>query len=129
MAEHPNVALVRKGFDAFGTGDMATLGTLFADGITWHAAGRSILAGDFVGKEAVFGNFGRFVQVADSFKQDVHTILADDTHAVALVNTTITRGGKTAIQRQTIVFHLAGGKVTEAWFSSYDQYAADEFWA
>ncbi len=129
MAKHPNVGLVEKGFAAFAAGDMATLNGLFTDGIVWHSSGRSFLAGDFAGKEAVFGNFARLFQETDSFSQEIHTILADDGHAVALVTATASRAGKTAAMRQTITFHLAGSKVTEVWLSSFDQYAADEFWA
>jgi len=129
MAEHPNAILCRKGFEAFGAGDMATLNALFSDDIVWHSSGRSFLSGDFAGKEAVFGNFARLAQAAASFKQDIHTILADDEHAVALVTATASRAGRTAAMRQHITFHIAAGKVTEVWLSSFDQYAADEFWA
>jgi uncharacterized protein len=129
MAEHPNVTLTRKGFAAFAAGDMATLDRLFADDIVWHSSGRSFLAGDFAGKQAVFGSFARLAAATDSFQQEIHTIVADDEHAVALVTATASRAGKTAALRQTITFHLADGKVTEVWLSSLDQYAADQFWA
>ena len=52
---HPNEDLVRRGFTAFGTGDIATLGELFADNIVWHVGGRSPITGDYKGKEQVFG--------------------------------------------------------------------------
>ena len=129
MVKHPNVGLVEKGFAAFAAGDMATLDALFTDGIVWHSSGHSFLAGDFTGKEAVFGNFARLAQETDSFKQEIHTILADDEHAIALVTATPSRAGRTAAMRQHITFHIADGKVTEVWLSSFDQYAADEFWA
>lgn len=129
MAKHPNVELTEKGFAAFAAGDMTALSALFSDGIVWHSSGRGMLSGDFVGKPAVFANFARLAQAADSFKQEIHTILADDVHAVALVTATASRGGRTAAMRQTITFHIAGGRVTEVWLSSFDQYAADEFWA
>jgi hypothetical protein len=129
MAEHPNAVLCRKGFAAFAAGDMATLNELFSDDIVWHSSGRSFLTGNFEGKEAVFGNFARLAQAADSFAQEIHTVLADDEHAIALVTATASRGGKKAAFQQTITFHIAGGKVTEVWLSSFDQYAADAFWA
>lgn len=129
MAEHPNATLVRRGFEAFASGDMATMGELFADDATWHAAGRSMLSGDYRGKEAIFGNFARFGQEVESFDQELHAVLADDDHAVALVNSTLTRGGRTATMNQIFVFHVSGGRVTEAWLTSHDLYAADEFWS
>lgn len=125
---HPNTDLVRKGFAAFAAGDMAAMDALFSEDVVWRSAGKSLMAGTFEGKEAVFGNFGRFVSEVESFKQDLHAVLADDDHAVALVNVTMTRKGKTETYQQVIVFHVADGKVTEAWISFQDAYAADAFW-
>ena len=129
MAEHPNIALVKKGFAAFEAGDIATLNTMFADDVVWHGAGRSFLGGDFKGKGDVLGVFARLSQEADSFEQKVHTILADDEHAVALVEARAARDGKKATMQQVFVFHIAAGKIKEAWVALQDQYAADEFWA
>jgi uncharacterized protein len=126
---HPNADLVRKGFDAFGNGDMATLDQIIADDAKWHSAGRTPVSGDFDGKEAIFGSFARIVQETDSIQQDIHTILADDEHAVALVSGTITRGGKTLTGQQVFVFHVKDGKASEVWVTQQDPYAADEFWA
>ncbi len=126
---HPNADLIRKGFEAFAAGDMAALDALIADGAKWHASGRTPVSGDFEGKEAIFGNFARLRQETDSLQQDIHAILADDEHAVALVNTTLTRGGKTLTAQQMFVFHVTGGKATEVWVASLDPYASDDFWA
>ncbi len=128
MAEHPNASLVKKGFAAFEAGDMATLNTLFTEDIVWHGAGRSFLGGDFKGKGDVLGVFARLSQEADSFRQKVHTILADDDHAVALVEAEAARDGKKATMQQVFVFHIADARIKEAWVSLHDQYAADEFW-
>lgn len=62
MTDHANVDLVRRGYQAFGSGDMATLDALFADDVVWHVAGRSSMAGDFTGKAAVFGQFGQLME-------------------------------------------------------------------
>jgi uncharacterized protein len=128
MAEHPNAALVRRGFEAFATGDMATLNELLADDAVWHASGRNPLSGDFRGKEAIFGSFAKLRQETDSFQQEIHAIFGDDEHAVALANATITRAGKTMTAQQVLVFHVSGGKATEVWLTPVDQYGVDEFW-
>jgi hypothetical protein len=125
---HPNAELVMKGFEAFATGDMAAMDQLIADEAVWHAAGRGVLSGDFRGKEAIFGLFAKTAQEAE-MKQDVHAILADDEHVVALVKSTATRRGKTVDMDQVFVFHVAGGKAVEVWLTPSDAYAADEFWA
>ncbi len=126
---HPNADLVRKGFEAFAAGDMATLDAIMADDIAWHASGTGVIAGDFEGKQAVFGSFARIPQEADSFSQEVHAILADDDHVVALVNATATRRGATATLAQVFVFHVEDGKAKEIWVTPFDQAAADAFWS
>jgi len=57
--EHPNAALVRRGYAAFHTADMETLTELFDPSASWHTPGHSTLAGDHKGREATFGHFGR----------------------------------------------------------------------
>jgi ketosteroid isomerase-like protein len=61
-----------------------------------------------------------------SFSLDVHAILADDEHGVALVTATASRGGQSATVNDAHVFHLRDGKVVEFWLASTDQYAIDE---
>ncbi len=52
---HPNEELLRRGYDAFTKGDMEAVNELFADDIVWHNAGRDQFAGDYHGKDEVFG--------------------------------------------------------------------------
>ena len=85
MAEHPNVTLIRDGYAAFAKGDLAALSDLFAEDLVWHVPGQSQLAGDYRGQEAVFAYFGKLMEVTEgSFRIDVHAVLADDDHGVAL---------------------------------------------
>ena len=126
---HPNAELVRKGFEAFSAGDMATLDTIIADDAVWHASGSGILSGDFVGKQAIFGNFALIPQETDAFSQEIHSIVADDDHAIALVNATATRRGNTINLAQVLVYHIEGGRAKEIWITPFDQEAADAFWS
>ena len=45
MAEHPNVEVQRRGYDAFSKADFAALNDVFADGIVWLVSGPGPLAG------------------------------------------------------------------------------------
>ena len=56
----------------------------------------------------------------------MHSILADDEHAVALVVTTASRGDVSMTVNDAHVFHMRDGKVVEYWTASTDQYAVDE---
>src|SRR3954451_22862530 len=94
MADHPNVELLRKGYNAYSTGDADVLNDLFADDITWHVTGRSALSGDYKGKEQVFGFFGKIMELSGgTSKLEVHDILANDNHGVVLVTGTASRDG------------------------------------
>lgn len=127
---HPNEELVRRGFAAFATGDMATLSELFADDVVWHAGGRSPIAGDYKGKQEVFGLFAQLAgRTGGTFHLEVHDVLANDEHVVALVKTAGNREGKTLSDNGVQIFHVRGGKVVESWFHPSDQYAADDFWS
>ena len=127
---HPNEDLIRKGFAAFASGDMATLNDLFDDDIVWHAPGRNQLAGTFLGKEAVFGELQKVGELSGgTFKLEIHTVLADDEHVVVLARATAEREGRMLDDKSVQVFHVKDGKVTEQWLHPGDVYAGDEFWA
>jgi uncharacterized protein len=127
---HPNEELYREGFEAFQKGDTETVKGQFADDIVWHVGGRSPFAGDYKGSEEVIGLFGRQMEATGgTFKLELHDLLANDEHVVALVRTTAERNGKTLNQPGVHVVHIRDGKLAESWFHPSDQYAADEFFA
>lgn len=130
MTDHPNLVSARAGYEAFANGDMATLNDLLSDDIVWHSGGSNVLSGDYEGKEAVFGFFGRLAQeTGGSFKNEIHDMLANDDHGVALVIQSATRGDKTLDGRSVHVFHMTDGKMTEFWAFPEDQGPFDAFWS
>jgi len=129
VTDHPNLEISRAGYAAFASGDMATLSDLLADDIVWHSGGNNILTGDYEGKEAVLGFFGRLMQESGgSFKNDVHDMLANDEHGVALVTSSATRGGVSFEGNAVHIFHMRDGKMTEFWSFAEDQSKLDELW-
>jgi ketosteroid isomerase-like protein len=126
---HPNEELIRRGYQAFAAGDMATLDELFSDDVVWHAPGRNQLSGTFRGKEEVFATFQKATELTGgTFKLDIHALLADDEHAVVLTRATGEREGRTLDDNSVQVFHIKDGKVTEQWLHPGDTYASDAFW-
>jgi len=127
MSEHSNVARIKDGYAAFAKGDFAALNDLFAEDVLWHVDGRNQLAGEYRGRDAVYGFFGRLMELTEgTFHLDVHAVLADDAHGVALVVTTASRARLSITTRNAHVFHLRDGRVTEFWDASTDQYSTDE---
>ncbi len=127
MAEHPNATLVRRWFAALGDQDNEAAIALMSDEAVWHTSGRGRFAGDYEGKESVSAYLNGFGMSVDSIVDDLHSVLADDEHAVALNNSTLTRSDKTLNQSNVFVFHVVGGQITEVWVSFLYQYENDEF--
>lgn len=130
MADHPNIERLRNGYAAFGQGDFEALNDLFAEDVLWHVGGRNPLAGDYRGRDAVYGFFRRLMEVTEgTFRIDLHALLADAEHGVALTVVSGSRDGKTITTNGAHVFHLRDGVVTEFWDASTDQYASDSLLA
>ena len=126
---HPNEDVIRRGYEAFSTGDMDTLRELFEPDIVWHVPGRNAISGDHRGPDAVIGFFGKTFEITSgTFQADLHDVTANDEHAVALH---VARGqsqGKTLEDKNVVAFHVRDGKIVEAWHYFEDQYVNDEFW-
>jgi hypothetical protein len=126
---HPNEDRIRKGYEAFAAGNLQALDALFADDILWHVGGRNPFTGDYKGRQEVYGFFAKLAELSGgTFRLELHDVLANDHHGVALVNTTAQREGKTLNDNTMHVFELEDGVVKEFWGYPADQYAADEFW-
>jgi len=128
---HSNEDLVREGFAAFARGDMDALRKQYwADDIRWHVSGRSPLAGDYEGAEQVIELFARLFELTGgALSIELHDVLANDEHAVALFTARAERAGKQLTDNMVQTFHLRDGKVSEVWNQATDQYAQDEFWS
>jgi uncharacterized protein len=127
---HPNEQIIRDGFAAFSAGDQEALRRVIAVDAVWHVPGRNPLAGSYKGIEEILGFFGKTVALSEgTFATDVHDVVGNDEHVFAAYTVSGQRGGKSLRDNAVLVFHVQDGKVTEAWGTAGDQYAADEFWS
>jgi len=130
MAEHPNVALLRKGYEAFAGGDIAAITELFAEDMVWHVPGNNLISGEHKGRDAVFAVFAKTMELTGgTFKIDLHDIVANDEHTVSLSRASASRQGKQLDLRGVDIYHIRNGKVTEWWSFVEDQRLDDEFWS
>lgn len=130
MSEHPNVALVRRGYEAFASGDAETLAALIAEDATWHVGGRNLFTDTYRGRDAIFTYFRKLRDFTnETIAIEVHDVLANDEHAVALVQMTAQRARNALDSNATTTFHLQDGQVVEAWTFHENQYEADEFFS
>ena len=128
---HPNEEIVREGYAAFGRGDLEALQTrFFAAGIRWHFPGRSPFGGDYEGIGQVLDWLGRTFQASDgTIRIDLHDVIGNDEHVVALTTVRAERAGKHLEDNTVQIFHLQDGKATEVWTHPADLYASDDFWS
>ncbi|MGY6020071.1 nuclear transport factor 2 family protein [Streptomyces spinosirectus] len=131
MAEHPHALLVRKGYEAFSSGDMDTLRSMMTSDASHHVPGSHPLSGDFKGIDTILGYYGRLMeQTGGTFRVELRTVLVDGRgHAVSLHHATARRGDKTMDEDGGIVFRIVGDKITDLDECVEHIDVSDEFWS
>ena len=126
-----NTAIVRRGYEAFNSGDLKTLGELFGDNVSWHTPGRSPLAGDIAGREAVSVRLGRYADESrGTFRADLKRVLTDEGGRVIGIHHSVgERDGRHLDVYCCIVFELENGRIVDVREHFYDLDAWDEFWS
>ena len=132
MAEHPNVALVRRAMQAMNEQDMskadqemAIVDAFMADDIVWHEIGRAEPRHGKAELRAAMMEGARDWTI--SF--EVHDVVANDDHAIALGTATAIRGDRTLEYRTAEIFHIRDGRAAERWAFSDDTAAIVAFFA
>ena len=126
---HPNEDLARKAYAAFTEGDTEILRQVFAEDIVFRIPGSSAMAGEYRGRDAVFGYLGKVMERSGgTFVLEVHDIVANEEHAIGLTIQSGVREGQQTTFRSVHVWHVDGSRLTELW-EYPEQPAFDEFWA
>jgi ketosteroid isomerase-like protein len=128
---HPNEVLVRRGYKAFGEGDMDTLRSLYAKDAVHRTPGTNPLAGDHEGIDDILAFYGQLFERTDgTFKAELQGARAEgDDTVVANHHNTARRGEQTLDQDETLTFTIIGGKVTQVVETHADQASYDAFWS
>ncbi|MGO8870508.1 MAG: nuclear transport factor 2 family protein [Acidimicrobiales bacterium] len=123
-------SLIRRTYQDFEVGDLDLLRVVMAQDVVWHEPGRSSLAGDYKGPEAVLGLLGELkARSGGTFKVEILDVLSEPERAVVLQRETATRDGKTLDVIVAVDFEIHHEKVTEVTVYQADTYQFDEFWA
>jgi hypothetical protein len=130
MGAKEDADVVRRGYEAFQKGDLALFDGVLAEDCVWHVPGRGSLAGEKKGRKATVEYYGQLAALSDgTVSVELHDVLANDDHVVGLHRTSARRGDKSYETTETIVFHVRGGRVTEAWEHPFNLYGQDEVYA
>jgi ketosteroid isomerase-like protein len=125
-----NVALIRKAFDAFNTGDMATLSTVIAADCVHHMPGDNRFSGDHKGLDNMLKMYGELGALTDGTMQAVlGDVYATNHGAIASFTSTATRNGRTLEQKNAMAFTIVDGKATDMDEVPLNGEVEDDFWA
>lgn len=129
-SNHPT-AVVRRFYQAFVNGDLATIDSLMTEDVSFHVPGSGSNAGDYQGKQAVFGFFGKAAAATGgSLKLELLDVMAGEQHVAAVATYRAEREGRAPLQNNLVhLIKLRDGRIARSWFHSRNQYEVDAFWA
>jgi ketosteroid isomerase-like protein len=127
-AEHPNAALVRRVFAAFGNDAMAISAALARD-IVWRVPGHTVMSGEYRGRRDVVEFLSRTsTETGGTYRSRLHTVFADDDWAVAIYRATGSRNGIDLDVDQALVIGISDGLWHDVTAVPLDS-AFERFWA
>jgi uncharacterized protein len=103
-----NVELVRRGYEAFGTGDMETVMDMYDDDVEWIQPGQSVISGTHHGKGEILEFLARLGEKTTAVR--ALRLLADGDTVVVFSEATV--GDETS--QDVEVFTMRDGKVVRA---------------
>jgi 2'-5' RNA ligase len=115
---------------AYAGGELERLRALVAEDVVWHVPGRSAIAGEHLGVEAVLAYFDRRRRFTDeTFRVTVHSIGLVGDRVVQFAGGRALRAGEEVSWETVGVFRVEGGRLAECWLIPFDQYAFDRIWS
>jgi ketosteroid isomerase-like protein len=131
MAEHPDVALVRRGYAAFSTGDMATLSELLAEDARQYQPGSASISGEYRGRDAILAFYGRLASETNgTFRVVLEGVYTDgEGRVVASSQTTAERGDRRLDTGAALVFTIKDGKAQDVRGFQEDLDVWNDFWS
>jgi ketosteroid isomerase-like protein len=128
--ESSNLETLRTAYEALVAGDLQAVVSMFAPDIKAHVPGRSPVAGDYEGVDAVSGYVAKLMELSEgTLRFQTHSLMAEGEHGAVLINDKAERPGKSLDANNVHVWHLGDGKLREIWIYPGDVYAWDEFWS
>ena len=111
---HPHELVVRGAYEALDRDDMAAFAAAFAADAVLHG-GEGV---EVEGAETIARMIWQLREMTNgTLRWELHDVLANDDHTVALHITRAERNGRSLADRVVYVFHLRDGQIREAWFS------------
>lgn len=112
MAEHPNAAIIRDGFDMFNRADVEGLSNLLASDAVQRMPGDNLVSGEHKGRDNILAMYGKLGELTGgTFRAVIDQIYANDDRVVVIYRGTAERGDKKLDTLRALVFEMQGGKI------------------
>jgi ketosteroid isomerase-like protein len=126
--EHPNAALTRRVFAAFGSDPKAISAAMSRD-VVWRVPGNTMMSGEYHGRREVVEFLRRTgLETGGTYRSSLRSVLANDEWAVAIYRAFGTRNGIDLDVDQALVIRCEEGLWKEITAVPLDS-AFDAFWA
>jgi uncharacterized protein len=120
---------IRRGYKAFGEGDMDTFRSIFTPDVVQSQPGNNQTSGEYKGVDEVIGLYGRLAELSGgTISVDLTSVAPQGEKVVTVHHTKAERDGKTLDVDETIAFTFAGDKISRLDLGTTDQAAEDAFW-
>ena len=131
MAEHPDVTLVKRGYAAFSSADIATLSQLIAADAVQHMPGDHQVSGDYKSRDEILAFYGRLAELTGgTYSVEPEAFYTDGLGTVTVVHRVrAERGGKHLDTREALTFRIERGEIVELTDQTEDLDADNAFWA
>jgi ketosteroid isomerase-like protein len=130
MGSNATEDLIRRGFEAFNGGDIATLRGMFAEDAVQVMGGNNFMTGEHKGVDNILAMYGELAEkTGGTFRAELQKIYAGDGVAVAIYRGIGERNGKKLDEMVALVFEVLNGKFVKLTDIPKDQAAEDAFLA
>ncbi len=111
-------------------GDAEPVRALLTDDVEWHVPGKSPIAGNYHGVEAVFGYFSKRRDLAKgSFRMFLREVMVGEEHVAVLTDGSAVIGGIERRWSTVGLYRIRGGRVAACWLLPLEQDAFDAIWS
>jgi ketosteroid isomerase-like protein len=126
--DHPNAALTRRLFEAFGR-DPKVIAAALARDVVWRVPGNTVMSGEYRGPRDVVEFLRRTgLETDGTYRSQLHTVVASDEWGLAVYRAYGTRNGIDLDVDQALVIRFADGRLKEVTAVPLDS-TFDAFWA
>jgi uncharacterized protein len=121
--------IVRRGYKAFGEGDMDTLRAIMTPDVVQSVPGNNQTSGEHKGIDEVLGLYGQLFELSGgSLSVELKSVTTQGDKVVAVHHTKAEHNGRSLDTDETIEFSFSGEKVSRLDETTADEAAEDAFW-